>query len=277
MTIKNNMHIIILILLVVLIGLSWYVVKNMLGSKQSQIKPCPIFLSGPERCLNKISKINSVAENAKSGAVVTIDGGTPLYLKNVDAWPKSIVDKRVSVVGLLKRERYIPVATTDSNGLTSQGTGSDSRGQFVLYDAKYELSSESDPRQVSQNQKIKVDPSAYVIFSADKKIAFGFDTKSWWTPTLSDVGNAESLIQGCLSKEYPNILAKLEKYKRQYVGFIDDSGQKKMWVNFFTLMDESYNWKKDIYMVLDGGDNYFNLTFDLESNQCKDIKVNGEA
>jgi len=133
------MYIIIPIVLVVLVSICWYAVKNVNSSKKQEVSSCPIFLNGPDQCLNKVSKINSIAKNAKGGAVVVADDGSLIYLKNVVAWPENMLGKKVSVTGLLKKEQYLPVATTDLNGAVSQGA-TEKQLDLVLEDAKFELS-----------------------------------------------------------------------------------------------------------------------------------------
>lgn len=280
---KRNMYIIIPIVLVVLAILGWYVKRSQSSSKQQVVIPDCLLKLGFDKCLNKQITNSGIARDTKGGAVVLQKEDYLIYLKNVDTWPKNMVGKMVTVTGLLKKEQYLPVATADSNGVVSQGV-IPGDGQWVLEDAKFELSplvSSVDPKLVSQSIKFKVDPLMYVVFSADKKYDFfASGIKSWWTPTQSDVESAESSIPNCLKQDYPNIFVKLDGYNRQYVGFVDQSGHKQMWINFFTFNEGNSvmdGWRENVVGTADGGDYYFNMVFDLDNNQCKNIQVNGVA
>jgi hypothetical protein len=68
----------------------------------------------------------------------------------------------------------------------------------------------------------------------------------------------------------------LSKYKRQYVATINSKGEKEIWVNFFCDTFNS-NWKKEILVVFDGGNCFFNVKLNLKKKKYFDLIINGVA
>ncbi len=92
-----------------------------------------------------------------------------------------------------------------------------------------------------------------------------------------------------LEKELPNFLAQNQKqfhaqkapiaerlvqYKFQYWGEIEN-GKRVIFVNAFCANFD--DWKTRRVFVLDGGDCFFNLKYDIDSGTFFDLQVNGEA
>ena len=72
------------------------------------------------RQVGRTVTVVGVAENAKGGAVVVVDGA-PVYLRSLDSWPEGVRTRRVEVTGTLRDEKLIPSPTVDSKGAVSQG------------------------------------------------------------------------------------------------------------------------------------------------------------
>ena len=69
----------------------------------------------------------------------------------------------------------------------------------------------------------------------------------------------------------------LEKgYHKQYVPVINESGEKIVWINFF-CSTFNYNWKKEIIMVDDGGNCFFNIKINLTKKTYSELSINGYA
>jgi len=68
----------------------------------------------------------------------------------------------------------------------------------------------------------------------------------------------------------------LNNYKRQYVAVINQNNEKEVWINCF-CGDWGENRKKNIVIVEDGGNCYFNLKINLTTKKCYDFIVNGDA
>jgi len=66
----------------------------------------------------------------------------------------------------------------------------------------------------------------------------------------------------------------LARHKRQYVAFINEEGEKEVWVNCFCDM-WGENWRKEIIQVDDGGNCYFNLKINLTTGKYYDLIANG--
>jgi hypothetical protein len=120
-----------------------------------------------------------------------------------------------------------------------------------------------------------------VIFPADSKELPGLYPRSasYWTPSELDVQVAEKGLIAFLEKsknpKVPEILKRIEKYKRQYRGIVLD-GHKLIFIRFFCDIP-SENWMTEEVVVNDGGSCYFNLQFSTETKTFSHLWVNGEA
>ena len=86
-----------------------------------------------EKYLNQRRTYIGTAKDAKSGAVLVTEFDNPIYIEGLDSWPQKLLDKQVSVMGVLKLEKFIPDPVIDENGAISQGA----KGlQLVLKEAK---------------------------------------------------------------------------------------------------------------------------------------------
>ena len=107
--------------------------------------------------------------------------------------------------------------------------------------------------------------------------AFG----GFWTPTEGDILSLEGKLDFFLRQNaesfnrQPPAWERLNDYKRQYVGVIIDEKQV-IYGNFF-CSDTGTDWNKEWVFVLDGGDCFFQLQFDVESRTFTGLTVNGEA
>lgn len=72
------------------------------------------------------------------------------------------------------------------------------------------------------------------------------------------------------------LAAPLEKYKRQYFGEYE-KGRKIILVNLFCYVSTGMNWKETKYMVLDGGNCFIRIKYDVESGKFFGYEENGEA
>jgi hypothetical protein len=109
---------------------------------------------------------------------------------------------------------------------------------------------------------IRYDSTYYSVFNNDKPAKF----------TVTDFLLAESILKSAVIEN--NI--DLKRYKRQYVAVINNKGEKEIWINFF-CNDWYMDWKKEIIIVKDGGDCFFNLKINLTTRKYYDLMINGEA
>jgi hypothetical protein len=106
-----------------------------------------------------------------------------------------------------------------------------------------------------------------------------------WTPTDADVAEAERLVREGLSslvpspssqkEAVPRIVARLAEYRRQYVGLRAEAGEQTVWINFFRAGEDQYpDWKRSIVSIRGGGEDYFQLTVDMDAFSCRGLRIN---
>lgn len=134
-----------------------------------------------------------------------------------------------------------------------------------------------------------------VIFSAtlSEEQAVGMWASSnpdaeYWTPSEADVLAFEAglptflaesdnqMLQYEESVELP-IWGHLNEYYRQYIGLLEDRRQV-LYGNFFCNLDyrEDY-WLTGLVVVMDGGNCYFQVKFDVDTHEYFQLAVNGIA
>ena len=120
-----------------------------------------------------------------------------------------------------------------------------------------------------------------------------------FTPTKTEIQELESQLRIYLkeittkktnrgNENKPNIQRNLDKYVRQYIGFIDEKGQRIIHVNFIWNHYSFWNkirgyekpndsWKSNWQFVLDGGSYYWNIDYIMTENDFENLNVNGVA
>lgn len=91
-------------------------------------------------------------------------------------------------------------------------------------------------------------------------------------PTMEQINSIEKKLEVYLKSNQPMVFKKYKKYYRQYTGLEVVSESKTVRANFLCHV-EGDRWRKEWIMVLDGGDCYFNFSFDLEKSEIKDFTV----
>jgi hypothetical protein len=149
-----------------------------------------------------------------------------------------------------------------------------------------------------QNTYIKKNRYEGVIFSKDY-IGLMNSSEKKFTPTAMEIDSAEIVLrQGIkeINRNRPNqfdncpvIHRKLEKYRRQYFGYIDSNGDKIIFINCFWdkngiygFIDkvfykepEDIKWKTEEMYVLDGCSYYWSIKVNLKKKILFDFGVNG--
>jgi hypothetical protein len=107
-------------------------------------------------------------------------------------------------------------------------------------------------------------------------------TAAYWTPTEEDVLALENGLAAFLQEDPDRFNSettpaweRLDNYNRQYIGLILDQ-KRIVYANFFCDSFET-DWRKDFIFVMDGGDCYFQVKYDVESAEFFDLQVNGNA
>jgi hypothetical protein len=105
------------------------------------------------------------------------------------------------------------------------------------------------------------------------------DAEGYWTPTKGDIDPLEARLSDFLRRaaapRSPDLWQKQASYKRQYTGLIRN-GRRLIHANFL-CDDMGGRWKHEVVMVMDGGDCFFQLTYDVESTEFGNLQINGEA
>lgn len=125
---------------------------------------------------------------------------------------------------------------------------------------------------------VAIFPSSYIDFVGGER----------FTPTRAEIDQAETALQIELSNlnkdlinqtSSPIIHKNLNKYKRQYFGFIDKNGNRILLINsFWTKQKEiSSGWLTGRILVLDGGSYYWTVKFNLDTEKLFDLVINGYA
>jgi len=129
------------------------------------------------------------------------------------------------------------------------------------------------------------------IFLKDQSISpLTFDDlKERFTPSEQEIAAAEQLIKAQLIKinqplinqgrNCPIIHKNLDKYKRQYVGYINAQGEKVIWVNFIwgKRRDLLSGLNKGVITVLDGCSYYWNIKVNISKGTLYALQINGVA
>lgn len=131
-------------------------------------------------------------------------------------------------------------------------------------------------------------PYKGVIVSKDVDI-FVDGKKEWYKPTPTEVKKAEQLLADQIeelnkeklnqgSQECPVIDRNLNKYIRQYIGYINTSGEKIILINMLWAEDVDYGGLDSEYiLVFDGCSHYWKVKVNLTSDGIYDLEVNGSA
>lgn len=108
-----------------------------------------------------------------------------------------------------------------------------------------------------------------------------------FTPTKEEIIKAENALKSKLKfinnplmnqSSSPIIHKNLKKYKRQYFGYINEKGEKILYINSLWKKNEKETkWLQQIIMVSDGGSHYWNIEYNLETEELENLKVNGYA
>lgn len=127
------------------------------------------------------------------------------------------------------------------------------------------------------------------IFTKDYKNDFlPFGDAPRFTPTIEEINLAEMLVNDQLENlnlnqenqggSCPIIHTELRKYDRQYVGYLDQSGQRIIWINFFwSRRVAATNLKEEVIIVFDGCSYYWNVKVSIDKKLLFELNVNGNS
>lgn len=169
---------------------------------------------------------------------------------------------------------------------------------LVIFTASVGLTQETAPESLDKRQAVAlIRVSAFgregVVFPAsrgDEAALRGVD--GYWTPSTSDIETLESHLRAFLDVivaeddvgKYQrtatyNVIRNLEKYRRQYVGFIED-GSRQILVNALLGPPTGLpieDWDRRYVYVADGGFSYWRVVYDMDRRRFHAFYVNGEG
>jgi hypothetical protein len=102
---------------------------------------------------------------------------------------------------------------------------------------------------------------------------------SFWTPSAEDILQLEESLTEYLSQnsiyfiQQPPVWERLDEYHRQYVG-LERGGKKIIYGNFF-CDSMGLDWRETFIVVIDGGECYFQIEYDVEDMIFIMLMVNG--
>lgn len=159
-----------------------------------------------------------------------------------------------------------------------------------------------DTIQTSDKNKVGVKSSKFrgTLFTnsypSDSLFIENTESVIRFSPTAMDIALAESIVKKQLretNKIRLNQIGKrqyihrnLDKYFRQYVGFVNNKGDRIIHINFhwdrYTLMDKMngywdtrLDYTSGYSIVFDGGSKYWNVNVNLTSKTLYGLYVNG--
>lgn len=118
-----------------------------------------------------------------------------------------------------------------------------------------------------------------VILPEQDASALAGSADGHWTPAPEDVLALEAglavFLREAAADRSPDLWEKQVTYKRQYAGIVSE-GRRLIYANFF-CGEKTADWQHAPVVVLDGGDCFFQLTYDVESRTYQSLTINGEA
>ena len=112
---------------------------------------------------------------------------------------------------------------------------------------------------------------SYKVFPKEYKV-YELENYERFTPKKSDITKYNGIIEEFISSKKE--VRELTDYNVQYFGFIDENGHKNILGNYICKENQDIGWTKDLFLVLDGGNCYFNLKVDLDQSNVFDFQVN---
>jgi hypothetical protein len=146
----------------------------------------------------------------------------------------------------------------------------------------------------TENKSVRttLDTSQYAIIKLDSS-----KHEKQFEISINDINEVEKLLADCIKgynpkqlkrfnqivKENPgdkidknHFIIDLSRYKRQYVGVINEKGEKE--ISVYCFCGDGYgNWRKEVLLVMDGGNCFFGLRINLTTKKYYNFQVNGSA
>jgi hypothetical protein len=117
----------------------------------------------------------------------------------------------------------------------------------------------------------------------------GIEGARYAPPTADEIRALEAALPAALDRESPRkagqapLSERARSYLRQYVGYVNRGGQRRIWGNFicrnpFDRDPEMGDyWRKHLLFTFDGGDCFFNVDYVSATRTFLSISINGDA
>ncbi|WP_400076953.1 hypothetical protein [Winogradskyella sp. R77965] len=124
----------------------------------------------------------------------------------------------------------------------------------------------------------------FVVIEIDSTNSFMFKGLKPAKLNKDEIESIHNIVEACVnayndernySKDDSEYLS-LINYSRQYIAYYNKKGEKEVWANFYSGNLDGVD-RKQILIVEDGGNSYFQLNINLDKNKCEDLSVNGVA
>lgn len=138
-----------------------------------------------------------------------------------------------------------------------------------------------DPRVADDITHVIFSPQQAEAAQVERWASAGANFEGYWMPSGKDLLTMEVQLGPYLQAHadqffaHPTVWEQLDEYHRQYVGLVVD-GKSLIYGNFFCAETET-DWTHAWVIVLDGGDCFFQVTFDVAGQTFIRLQVNGES
>lgn len=139
---------------------------------------------------------------------------------------------------------------------------------------------------VQYKSKTKFSEDDYTVLETGKNFDWIFgDNYKEWKPGKEDIENALQRLDTCFDDQKRGTVNRLldrkpEDYLMQFMGAVNSNGEKILWINAFCKQqkDSFKKWKYELVIVKDGGNCFYNITFNLDKpGEPYKLIVNGNA
>lgn len=142
------------------------------------------------------------------------------------------------------------------------------------------------------NQKKAASDKKMVIFSNLEytKWIVGNNYELWKPDNFDLIKINKILNKAVLDKQFyflkRQTLTELQKNYRQYICFLNEKGEKIVYINSMCKLSINYNknnepvpfdWKNEIIQIADGGNCYWNIKINLNTENYYDLIINGHG
>ena len=138
----------------------------------------------------------------------------------------------------------------------------------------------------NSNVHIITDDFEGVIFNPNSNSYYVDSSETKWMPTIEDVLLCDNIIRKYVTKKESNVAVVLgdspiisdnfDKFVRQYMGYVDNHGRKKMYVKFVwkeAAENDDFPWLEHFVGAIGGGTYFWGIKVDLKRKKCYDFMM----